>query len=81
MSVDERFYDIEYNDEPIVVVVTVEPAEPDVGAFGNGRVSIGIEAIYRRADSILVDIEDEFDAEQVENISHKIYDEYFNGDT
>tara|TARA_R100001369_G_scaffold54209_1_gene81089 strand:- start:339 stop:584 length:246 start_codon:yes stop_codon:yes gene_type:complete len=81
MREDERFYDIDYDDEPIVVVVTVEPAEPDVGAFGNGRVSIGIEAIYRRADSILVDIEDEFDEGQVENISHKIYDEYFNGDT
>tara|TARA_R110002153_G_scaffold246998_1_gene402959 strand:+ start:144 stop:266 length:123 start_codon:yes stop_codon:yes gene_type:complete len=39
MSEDERFYDIDYNDQPIVVVVTVEPAEPDVGAFGNGEVS------------------------------------------
>ena len=80
MSEDERFYDIDYNDQPIVVVVTVDRAEPDVGAFGNGEVSIGIEAIYRRADSILVDIEDEFDAEQVENISHQIYDQYFNGE-
>jgi len=80
MSEDERFYDIDYNDQPIVVVVSVEPAEPDVGAFGNGSVSIGIEAIYRRADSILVDIEDEFDALEVEKISHQIYDKYFNGE-
>ena len=80
MSENERFYDIDYNDDPIVVVVSVEPAEPDVGAFGNGRVSIGIEAIYRRADSILVDIEDEFDALEVEKISHQIYDQYFNGE-
>lgn len=80
MSENERFYDIDYNDQPIVVVVSVEPAEPDVGAFGNGSVSIGIEAIYRRADSILVDIEDEFDALEVENISHQIYDKYFNGE-
>ena len=80
MSEDERFYDIDYNDQPIVVVVTVDPTEPDVGAFGNGEVSIGIEAIYRRADSILVDIEDEFDALEVEKISHQIYDKYFNGE-
>ena len=80
MSEDERFYDIDYKTEPIVVVVTVEPAEPDVGAFGNGSVSIGIEAIYRRADSILVDIMHRYDAAELENISHKIYDQYFNGE-
>ncbi len=59
------------------VLAEVSAAEPDVGIFGNGKISLAIEEIYCSEDGFDEEenIIDRFDEERIEDIAHQIYNQ------
>ena len=60
------------------VLAEVSSAEPDVGIFGNGKISLAIEEIYCLEDGFNEEenIIDRFDEERIEDIAHQIYNQF-----
>lgn len=60
------------------VIADISRAEPDVGIFGNGKISLAIEEIYCLEDGFDEEenIIERFDEERIEDIAHQIYNQF-----